>query len=396
MTNRMILRAWCLVFLLAPIGCGSKTVTKEDKKVEAGFVLPQLKPTVQDYAEYTGRTAAVGSVDIKPRVTGPLLDTPLFKEGEAVKKGQPLFLIDPKPYDAQLKQAEAQVNLYEAQVELTKATYDQAVEVVKVNAKTFSDLQLRTMKAQMKEADAGLKSAQASLDIYRLNKEYTTVASPIDGVVGRRNQTAGNIVIQDQTLLTTVVSLDKMFVYIDMDRPTYDQFQQGKSDKSGKGVISLEPATTTASSSGAASSGLPGDLDFFNNQFNPATDTLLVRGVFDNSAKKEGGSRLKPGMFVRIKVSIGEPYSALVVPDKAILSKMGKKYLYLVDENNQVKEIPVVIGQLQDEGLRVIKPGQLKATDRVIVTRLLDIQPKQVIVPVPPPSSTPTQPSTPK
>ena len=95
-------------------------------------------------------------------------------------------------------------------------------------------------------------------------------------------------------------------------------------------------------------------------------------------------------MFVRVKVSIGEPYKALVVPDQAILSKMGKKYVYVADEANRVKEIPVVIGQLQEQGLRVIKPGQLQATDRVIVTRLLDIQPKQEIQPVP------RQPSTPK
>jgi multidrug efflux system membrane fusion protein len=347
-----------------------------------------LKQTVQDYAEYTGRTAAIGSVDIKPRVTGPLLDSQLFKEGEAVKKGQPLFQIDPKPYDAQFKQGEAQVTLYQAQVDLTSATYEQAADLAKQNPKTFSALQLRTYKAQMVEAQAGLEAAKANLDIYRLNKDYTTVTSPIDGVAGRRNQTPGNIVIQDQTLLTTVVSLDKIFVYFDMDRPSYDQYQQGKQDKAGKGAISLEPATSASASPGNGSSGLAGDLDFFNNQFNPATDTLLVRGVFDNAARKEGGSRLKPGMFVRVRVSIGEPYPALVVPDRAILSKMGKKYLYIADENNRVKEIPVVIGQLQEEGLRVIKPGQLKPTDRVIVTRLLDIQPNQEIVPVPPQSST--------
>jgi multidrug efflux pump subunit AcrA (membrane-fusion protein) len=140
----------------------------------------------------------------------------------------------------------------------------------------------------------------------------------------------------------------------------------------------------SASAPDAPPARLTGEINFFNNQFNPATDTLLVRGIFENPPKSAGGSRLRPGMFVRVKVSIGEPYKALVVPDRAILSKMGKKYLYIADENNRVKEIPVVIGQLQEQGLRVIKPGPLKATDRVIVTRLLDIQPKQEIVPVPP------------
>jgi RND family efflux transporter MFP subunit len=382
MTFRTIVPAGCLVLFIALIGCGSKVETKADKKTECAFVLPQLKESVQDYAEYTGRTAAVGSVDIKARVTGFLLDTQLFKEGEVVKKDQKLFLIDPKPYEAQLKQAEAQVGLYQAQVELTTATYEQATELAKQNPKTFSTLQLRTYKAQMVEAQAGLDAAKANLEIYRLNKEYTTVRSPIDGVAGRRNQTPGNVIIQDQTLLTTVVSLDKIYVYFDMDAPTYAQFHQGKQDNAAKVPVSLEMPAGSSSAAAAQPAPLLGDIDFFNNQFNPATDTLLVRGVFENRTNTEGGARLRPGMFVRVKVSIGEPYKALVVPDRAILAKMGKKYVYVADANNRVQEIQVVIGQLQEQSLRVIKSGQLKATDRVIVTRLLDVQPKQEIGPV--------------
>ncbi len=389
MTFRLNVRVLSLVCAVVLVGCGQKVETKEDKKTECAFVLPQSKVGVQDYAEYTGRTAAVGSVDIKARVTGPLLETDWFKEGEVVSKGQKLFQVDPKPYDAQLRQAEAQVGLYKAQVELTTATYEQATELAKQNPKTFSALQLRTYKAQMIEAQAGLESANANLDIARLNKDYTTVTSPIDGVVGRRNQTAGNVILQDQTLLTTVVSLDKIFVYFDMDAPTYEHFTSGKQDSKAKATVYLEAPNASTSSPDAQASQVSGTIDFFNNQFNPATDTLLVRGVFDNAQKKDGGKRRRPGMFVRLKVMIGEPYKALVVPDRAILSKMGKKYLYVADENNHVKEIPIVIGQLQEQNLRVIKAGELKATDRVIVTRLLDIQPKQEIQPVPQQHSAP-------
>jgi multidrug efflux system membrane fusion protein len=424
MTTRVTTPILCLGLVLAvgPIGCRQKPEAKEDKKTECSFVLPQSKENIQEFVEYTGRTAAVASVDIKARVTGFLLgtelpvsgtsavgligspsahgpilpasalvakETPLFNEGDIVHKGQKLFLIDPRPYDAQLKQAEAQVGLYNAQVDLTTATYEQAAAVAKENPKTFSALQLRTYKAQMVEAQAGLDAAKSSLDIFRINKAYTTVTSPIDGVVGRRNQTPGNVIIQDQTLLTTVVSLDRMFVYFDMDAPTYAQFNQGKQDKGAKTPISLELPASSAAAANAPPSPVTGDIDFFNNQFNPATDTILVRGVFENPTKKEGGARMRPGMFVRVKVSIGDPYTALVVPDRAIISKMGKKYVYVADEDNRVKEIPVVIGQLQEQGLRVIKPGELTAKDRVIVTRLLDIQPKQEIVPVPP--STPTK-----
>ncbi len=401
MTYRLAAPILCLGVVLAfgPTGCGPKAESKEEKKTQCRFVLPQIKKNIQDYVEYTGRTAAVDSVDVKARVTGFLLETKFFKEGEAVKKGQELFLIDPAPYEAQLKQAEAQVGLYTAQVALTTATYNQAKEVAKNNPKTFSDLQLRTYEAQMVEAQAGLDAARASLKIYQINKEYTTVRSPIDGVVGRRNQTPGNVILQDQTLLTTVVSLDRMYVYFDMDAPTYARFHKGKSEQTVKGPIVLELPVSTSSAAGAQPAQVTGDIDFFNNQFNPATDTILVRGVFANPSKLGGGSRLRPGMFVRVKVSIGDLYEALVVPDRAILSKMGKKYVYVVGEQNRVKEIPVVIGQLQDQGLRVIrpefdpvtgksKPGQLTASDRVIVTRLLDIQPNQEIQPVPQQPST--------
>jgi RND family efflux transporter MFP subunit len=399
MTQRMIAHLLCLGVVLAvgTIGCAPKPEAKEDKKTECSYVLPQLKETVQDQAEYTGRTAAVGSVDVKARVTGFLLETNLFKEGDPVRKGQPLFQIDPKPYEAQLLQAEAQVGLYEAQVELTSATYDQAVEVSKKNPNTFSALQLRTYKAQKDEAQAGLKAARASLEIYRLNKGYTTVTAPIDGVVGRRNQTPGNVIIQDQTLLTTVVALDRIYVYFDMDAPTYARFNQAKPEKSTRTPIFLDMPTRAGVS--ATPSRIQGEVDFFNNQFNPATDTILVRGVFPNPTKTEAGSPLRPGMFVRVTISIGQPYPALLVPDKAILSKMGKKYVYVVGPDNVVKEIPVVIGQLQEQIWRVIKretdpktgeikPGQLTAEDRVIVTRLLDIQPNQQVVPVPQQSST--------
>jgi multidrug efflux system membrane fusion protein len=410
MTHRRIARILGLaaVFVLGAIGCGQKPQQAKDKPTECSYVLPQLQKNIVDYVEYTGRTAARDSVDVKARVTGFLLPPKLFEEGKPVTKDQPLFLIDPKPYDAQLKQAEAQIDLYKAQLELNSKTFEQKQETRKKNPDAITELDLRTTEAQMKQSQAALDAAKASLEIYQLNKNYTTVTAPIDGVVGRRNQSPGNLIIQDQTLLTTVVSLDKMYVYFDMDAPTYAQFHPDKDKEATKAPISLEPPV--AASAAALVSPISGEVDFFNNQFNPATDTLLVRGIFDNPAKPQVGSRLRPGMFVRVKVTIGEPYEALVVPDQAILSKMGKKYVYVADQNNRVKELPVVIGQLKDQGLRVIrreqdpatgqfKPGQLSGTDRVIVSRLLDLHPNQEIVAVPqtpsaPPSSAPT-PSTP-
>jgi multidrug efflux pump subunit AcrA (membrane-fusion protein) len=199
------------------------------------------------------------------------------------------------------------------------------------------------------------------------------------------------VIIQDQTLLTTVVSLGRMFVYFDMDAPTYAQFNLGKQQGNSKPAIDLELPTIPGITGEEEPRKIKGEVDFFNNQFNPATDTILVRGVFDNPGKTKAGlSRLRPGMFVRVTLWIGDTYTALLVPDKAILSKMGKKYVYVVGNDNVVKEVPVILGQLQGQVYRVIKreidpktkqikPGQLMPEDKVIVTRLLDIQPKQPV-----------------
>jgi multidrug efflux system membrane fusion protein len=372
-------------------GCGSTPEAKEDKKPECMFVYAQVKDDVQDYVEYTGRTSSRSSVDIKARVTG-FLKAVYFKGGTWVEKGQKLYLIDPEPYLAQLEQARAQVKVYEAQVELTSATYEKGKLAVKGNPNTLSDLQVRTFKAQMDEAKATLKAAQAGLKIYELNVKYTTVEAPMDGVVGRNNVSAENVILQDQTLLTTLVSLDPIWVYFDMDAPTYTRFQKAAPGKAAQEAIvgapvSLELPGAPASLVGSQPARVAGKIDFVNNQFNPATDTVLGRGVFANPKSADRSVQLRPGMFVRLKLSIGQPYKALLLPDRAILSKMGKKYVYTVGPDNRVKEIPVDIGQVQDKGMRVIRGGQLTDEDRVVVTRLLDIQPKQEIraIPLPPP-----------
>jgi multidrug efflux system membrane fusion protein len=389
-----------VVFSGGLIGCGTTPKTKEEVPPECSVTRPQSRKDIQDYVEYTGRTAAVKSVDVKARVTGFLKKRlPKELEGKEVRKDQELFLIDPEPYIAQLDQAIAQVGLYNAQVELTTATYEQGKELKKKTPAALSDLQLRTYKAQMDEAKAGLKAAKASLKIYEINKNYTTVRSPIDGVVGRNNQSEGNVIIQDQTLLTTVVALDPMYVYFDMDAPTYAKFQETKPRSTAQAPneappvwLQLQGSQTFASATGDQATLVQGTIDFFNNQFNPATDTILVRGIFPNK-KKDSTVWLRPGMFVRVRLSIGAPYPALLVPDRAIISKMGKKYVYVVDADNRVKQIPVVIGRPEENGLRIIKGGQLTDRDQVIVTRLLEIQPKQEIRPITLRAATPDEPA---
>jgi multidrug efflux system membrane fusion protein len=401
-------------------GCGSTQKEKEPPPKECKYLLPQWGENIRDEVEYTGRTAAMDSVDIKARVTGFLKEV-LFKEGAEVDKDQELFLIDPEPYNAQFEQADAQVGLYKAQEDLTKTNFALKDDLRKKNPNAVTDLDWRQTRAAMIEALAARKAAEATLKIYRINQGFTTVRSPIKGVVGRRNQAPGNVILQDQTLLTTVVSVDPIYVYFDMDAPTFARFHVSEPGKNGPapgalGPIDLElPGQPTGESANEASY-LPGTIDFVNNQFNPGTDTLLVRGRFRNPAKlplpalgsstvglgtsplgagpfsatalmieataqTAGAPRLRPGMFARVKLRIGQPYGALLVPDYAIISKMGKKYVYVAGADNRVKAIPVVIGQLQEKRLRVIRPGELTAKDRVIVTRLLEIQPNDVVQP---------------
>ena len=184
-------------------------------------VIPVSQPVqlvVTDYTDFTGRTNAIQSVDVRARVSGYLVEMP-FKEGAEVSLGAMLFEVDPRPYQAQYDQAQGQVNLYKAELALAKANYARDLEVAKTPG-AVSLQQLDQDKAAVDEADAAVKAFQASLEVYKLNLSFTKVNSPVDGQVSRYFLTLGNLVVQHQTLLTTVVSLDPMYVYFDVDEGT--------------------------------------------------------------------------------------------------------------------------------------------------------------------------------
>ena len=173
---------------------------------------------VTDYVDFTGRTEAVYPVDIRPRVTGYLVSMP-FEEGAEVKAGDLLFIIDPRPYKAQLDQAQGQVNLYKASLRLAKTTLARDRAINALSQGSVSQQQFDQEQAVVDEADARVKAFEKSMEISKLSYEFTRVVSPIDGQISRYYLTLGNLVSQDQTLLTTVVSVDPMYVYFDMDEP---------------------------------------------------------------------------------------------------------------------------------------------------------------------------------
>jgi multidrug efflux system membrane fusion protein len=414
---------WIFILWLA-ICAGCK---KESPQVaERPPVVPISRPVeraVTDYVDFTGRTDAVQSVNVVARVTGYLVKMP-FEEGADVKKGDLLFQIDPQPYEAQVRLGEAQMAANDAQYQLAKQNYDRAQLLLK--KKGILQQEFDQYKAAEDQALAQLNASKASLDIYRLNLQYARVTSPIDGRVSRYFLTLGNLVNQDQTLLTTVVSLDPIYAYFDVDQrtllrirtainegkmrprrtsgaPTTTELPNAKppaaegTRASPSAAPSLRPTLTPSGIANPTTPviaqheipvllGMPGDnnypykglLNFANNQLNPSTGSIAARGVFANPQPPGGVRLMSPGMFVRIRLPLGEPHPALLVIDRAIQSDQGQKYVYVVNAAHKTEYRQIVTGALQEDGLRVISNG-LKAGDWVVVGALQQVRPNMSV-----------------
>ncbi|HWY87511.1 MAG TPA: efflux RND transporter periplasmic adaptor subunit [Gemmataceae bacterium] len=372
---RSSLLGCCLTLSGAGMGCSHGPPQVAPPQAPVVPVSQAVQREVTDYVDFTGRTDAVNTVNIVPRVTGYLVKMP-FKEGSLVKKDDLLFEVDPRPYQAQLDQANGQVKLYEAQLKLAKVILDRDLEI----AKTPGAISLQLLdkdRASVEEAEASVKAAQASLEVFKLNLSFCRVTSPIDGMVARYFFTLGNLVNQDQTLLTTVLSLDPMYAYFDMDEPTLVQIRQaigaGKIKPYDKGNMAVFMGLQ-------GEEGFPheGTINFINNQVNPATGSIAVRGVFHNRVLQEDTRILSPGMFVRIHLPIGEPHPALLIIDRAVGSDQGLKYIYVVGAQNKAEYRRVTTGALQPDGLRVITDG-LKAGEWVAVGALQQIRPNMAV-----------------
>ena len=395
--------------LLAATAAGCKPKTREAGAAEAPAlpVSHPLQRVVTDYVDFTGRADAVQSVNIIARVTGYLTQMP-FKEGSEVKAGDLLFEVDPRPYQAQLDQAKSQVKLNEAQLELAKTTLERYQALDKTTPGAVSQQALDQYKAGVVEAEARVTAQKKSLDVYNLNKEFTRVTSPIDGQVSRYYLTLGNLVNQDQTLLTTIVSPDPIYVYFDMDERTLLQIRKALSE----GKITAPAEGELPVLLGLQNEdGFPhkGTINFVNNQVNSTTGSIMMRGVLPNpklipdakvpdaaeskaaptekpSAPGVAGARrfvprlFSPGMFVRVRLPIGAPHKALLIIDRAIQSDQGLKYVYILDAENKVQTRSIKGGALQEDGLRVVE-GEIKPDDWVVVGGLQQARPQMEIKP---------------
>jgi multidrug efflux system membrane fusion protein len=295
-----------------------------------------------------------------------------------VKEKQVLFQIDPRPYQAKYDDAKAFLELQKARLKLARADNERA----RVTARTpgaISKQDLDKYQAGEEEARAAVNSAAASLEVYDLNLKWCKVESPITGRISRYFVTRGNLVTQDTTLLTTIVSENPIYAYFDVDERSVlmvrRRIDQGKIKVTKVGEIPV--FLGLADEVGFPHAGL---VNFINNRIDPLTGTITLRGEFTSPMTKAGRPLLQPGMFVRIRLPIGQPHSAVLIADRAVVTDQGLKNVYLLDSDNKVQYRRVARGALQPDGLRVIEEG-LSGEERVLISGLQQLRPGMAVTP---------------
>lgn len=325
-------------------------------------VAPAVQRDVQEFEEFTARLEAPDTVDVRARVAGTI-EAVRFKEGQLVRKGDPLFTIDSRAFRAEVVRLEAQVVAAKTQLDLARADLARAEKLVSVNA--VSQQEIDQLRAAVRNADASLRSAEAGLVQARLNVEYANITAPVAGRTSRANVTPGNLVGVGDPVLTTLVSSDKVYAYFDASEAAYLKYL-----RSGRGE-----APPTVQMALADDQGFPhtGKLDFVDNRLNPTTATIRGRAVFDNKA-----GLFTPGLYARIKLVSHSSKSAVLVPDRAITTDQTNKLVLVVGANNIVQPRPVKLGALLD-GMRIV--DGLKAGEQVIVDGLQRAMPGAPVTP---------------
>lgn len=371
-TVRTPLAATIGLAFLAVAGCGSKPQVVELPPPEVG-VTRVIERDVADFFETTGRTAAVESVEVRARVSGYLVKIN-FTDGEEVEPGKVLFEIDPRPYEAQRLQAEGELARWEAS--RRKAEADLARQQRLLPTGAASQKELENAIAAKGTADAEIMSARGRHDQAKLNLEFAKVTAPVKGRVSKANVTVGNLV-EMSTLLTTLVSVEPMWMYFDIDERTVLQYRERyRAAHPEQPIPNARTLAIPVEIGLAHQDGHPtrGTMDFVDNQVNPATGTMLARAVFDNKDRS-----LTPGLFVRVRLPIGDPTRSLLVTERAVGTDQGTKYVLAVNDQNVVEYRAVKLGPLSD-GLRVIREG-LKPGDRVITAGIQRARPGITVKP---------------
>jgi len=322
---------------------------------------------VTEWDEFTGRLEAVHSVAIRPRVSG-FVAAVRFDEGAMVKKGDLLFEIDARPFQAEADRLRAELMRVEATVRRASSDLERARRLSSDNAMSPEEIDRREAFAE--ESAAQVRAVQAALRSAELNLEFTRVISPIDGRVGRAIVTAGNLVSSgppEATLLTTVVSLDPIYASFEADEQTFHRYvslaREGKRANARQTGLPIQMALP-------GEDGYPhrGELDFLDNQINSATGTIRGRTIFRNEDRG-----LTPGSFVRLRLPGSARYKALLIQDRAVGTDLDKRYVYVIGKDGKVEYRVIQLGPIIDD-LRVVRSG-LSAGDLVVVNGLQRVRP---------------------
>ena len=331
------------------------------------------KPIVRDiveWDEYTGRTQALEAVEVRPRVTG-YVQAIQFADGASVKEGDPLFVIDPRPYEAALAQAKAQVEVTKARLGLAKNENARTESLVKQKVISTEEAERRSFARD--EASGSLAAAEAAVQAAALDVEFTQVVAPTAGRASRHLVDEGNLVTANQTLLTTIVSLDPIHVYFDADERAYLKYVRlaASGERASSRDVNNPVEVAVADEVGFPHKGW---MDFVDNQFDPDSGTMIGRALVPN-----GDLLLSPGLFVRVRIPGSGRHSAILVPDEAIGTDLNQKLVWVIDAENKAQYRAVKIGALHD-GLRIMQEG-VAPDERIVVAGIQKMHPGLVVAP---------------
>jgi RND family efflux transporter MFP subunit len=384
---------WIPVLLLVSVpllGCKqgqSQAPPPEPLKVD---VSTPINEPISNYEVFTGRTQAYNYADVRARVTGYLWEA-RFKEGEDVKEGAVLFVVDPRPYDATLNQANANLELQKAQLKYNEADYNRQVDLR--NKQAVSQDEVEKSGAARDTAQASVRSAEAAVRTAKLNRDFTEVLAPADSTIKRRQVDPGSLIQADNTIMASLVEMDKLYAYFDVDERTLLRFRhllpEGKVPPEAAARL---PVTLGFANEKPEEFSHAGELKFADNKVDPSTGTLRMWGIFQNPQRD-----LFSGLFVRVRMQIpmdaAETAKWKFVSEAALQSDQGQQYLYVVKQetrddgqtHNVVVRVNVERGQRKDhvqgkEGTLIAVKG-LKGDERVVVSNWQRVRPKTEVEP---------------
>jgi RND family efflux transporter MFP subunit len=346
-------------------GCGRAAAKPQQQSPPVVTVATVEQREITEWEEFTGRTDAVEAVEVRPRVSGHIQEV-RFQSGQLVKKGDVLFVIDPRWYQAEFDRRQAEYEQARVRLENTERMAARAARLLA--SKAISSETADTSESQSQEDKAALLAAKSLLESARLDLEFTEIRAPIDGRVSRALMTAGNYVsgiAGGASLLTRIVSMDPIYVYADVDENSLLKFNALAGERKAAGDQAIPVELELANEEGFPHRGF---IESFDNRLDPNTGTILLRAIFPNS---EG--RIVPGLFARIRVPTSGKHTAFLVEESAIGTDQSQKFVLTLGDDNTVEYRKVKLGPTF-EGKRIVREG-LRPGEKIVVNGLQRARP---------------------